>query len=83
MLQKLPVNGFKCVEGLSKIDEGFVKSYHEKSKVNITKYVLEADIQYAAKLHRVHNDFYLKEWKLKMLENALLIYMVKVNMVLA
>ena len=83
MLQKLPVNGFKCVEGLSKIDEGFVKSYHEKSKVNITKYVLEADIQYAAKLHRVHNDFYLKEWKLKMLENALLIYTVKMNMVLA
>ena len=55
------MNVFKCVEDLSEIDEGFIKSYHEKSKVNITKYFLEADIQYAAKLHKVHNDFHLKE----------------------
>ena len=32
MSQKLPVNGFKCVEDLPEIDEGFIKSYNEKSK---------------------------------------------------
>ena len=35
MSQKLPVNGFKWVEDLSKFDEGFLKSYNEKSKEDI------------------------------------------------
>ena len=32
MSQKLPVNGFKCVKDLSEFDEGFIKSYNEKSR---------------------------------------------------
>ena len=32
MLQTLPENGFKWVEDLSECDEGFIKSYNEKSK---------------------------------------------------
>ena len=35
MSQKLPVNGFKWVEDLSKFDEGFLKSYNEKNKEDI------------------------------------------------
>ena len=29
--QKLPANGFNCVENLSKFNEDFIKSYNEKS----------------------------------------------------
>ena len=31
MSQKLLLNGFKWVEDLSEFDEGFIKSYNEKS----------------------------------------------------
>ena len=41
--QKLLVNGFEQVENLSEFDEGFVKSYNEKSKEG---YFLEIDIHY-------------------------------------
>ena len=41
--QKLPVHGFEQVENLSEFDEGFVKSYNEKSKEG---YFLEIDIHY-------------------------------------
>ena len=53
MSQKLPVNGFKWIEGLSEFGEGFIKSYNEKSKEG---YFLEVDIQYPKKLHELHND---------------------------
>ena len=32
MSQKLPVNNFKWFEDLSEFDEGFIKSYNEKSE---------------------------------------------------
>ena len=41
MSQKLPVNGFKQVKDLPEFDEGFIKSYNEKSKEG---YFLEVDI---------------------------------------
>ena len=31
MSQKLPVNGFKCVEGTSQSNTDFMKSYNEES----------------------------------------------------
>ena len=43
MSQKLPVNGFKWVKGLSEFSKGFIKSFNEKNKEG---YFLEVDIQY-------------------------------------
>ena len=51
--QKLPVKGFKWVEDLSEFDEGFIKSYNEKSKEG---FFLEVDIPYPKKLHELHYD---------------------------
>ena len=31
MLQKLPINGFECVEDISAFDESFLKVYNEES----------------------------------------------------
>ena len=53
MLQKLPVNNLKWIEDLSKFDEGFIKSYNEKSKKG---YFLKVHAEYPKKLHELHND---------------------------
>ena len=53
MSQKLPVNSFKCVEDISKFNEGFIKSCNENSK---EWYFLEVDVEYPKKLHEDHND---------------------------
>ena len=54
ILQKLPVNGFKWVEGFTEFNQGFTKSYNKKSKEG---YFLEVDIQYPENLHNVQNHF--------------------------
>ena len=41
MSQKLPVNGFKWAEKLSKFNERFIKSYNENSGIG---YFLEVDV---------------------------------------
>ena len=43
MSQKLPANGFKWVEKLSKFNERFIKSYNENSDIG---YFLEVDVEY-------------------------------------
>ena len=53
MSQKLPVNGFKWVEDLSKFNENFIKSYNEKSN---ERHFLVVDVQYSEHLHELHND---------------------------
>ena len=53
MPQKLPVNGFKWVEDLSKFNENFIKSYNEKSN---ERHFLVVDVQYSEHLHELHND---------------------------
>ena len=53
MSQKLPVNGFKWVEDTSKINEEFIKIYHENNKKG---YILEVDVKYSKKLHDSHSD---------------------------
>ena len=42
MSQKLPVNGFKLEDDLSKFNERFIKSYNENSNKG---YFLEVDIE--------------------------------------
>ena len=50
MSEKLPINEFKWVNDISKIDKKFVKSYSDKG------YILEVDVDYPSKLHRLHSD---------------------------
>ena len=54
MSQKLPMNGFKWVNDISKIDKKFVKSYYKKN--GDKGYILEVDVDYPSKLHRLHSD---------------------------
>ena len=53
MSQKLPVNGFKWVEKLSRFNEIFIKNYNENSDIG---YFLEVDIDYPEKLFNLHKD---------------------------
>ena len=60
MSEKLPINGFKWVNDISRINEKFVESYNKK---NSSKgYILEVDVDYPSKLHNyiVICHFYLK-----------------------
>ena len=59
--QKLPVDGFKQVQKLSKFNEKFIKSYNEKGD---KRYFLEADVKYPKKLFNLHKDLpFLPETK--------------------
>ena len=53
MSQKLPVDGFSCVENTSQFHKNFVKNYNQDSD---QWYFLEAHIKYPEKLHYPHND---------------------------
>ena len=53
MSQKLPVNGFKWVEKLSRFNEIFINNYNESSDIG---YFLEVDIYYSEKLFNLHKD---------------------------
>ena len=54
MSQKLPVDGFKPVKDVSKIDEDFIKNYDEDSDKG---YILEVDVEYPKNLNELHSDF--------------------------
>ena len=53
MSQKLPVNGLKWVEKLSRFNEIFIKNYNENSDIG---YFLEVDIDYPKELFNLHKD---------------------------
>ena len=61
--QKLPVNNFKWVEDVSKVNEEFIRNYNENSSKG---YILEVDVKYSKKLHDLHSDlpFLLKRIKI-------------------
>ena len=60
--QKFPVNDFKWVEHISKINEDFIKTYKDKSDQG---YFFEVDIQYSKKLRNLWNDFPFLPKKMK------------------
>ena len=64
MSEKLPINEFKWVNDISAINEKFVKSYDKKSSDK--GYILEVDVDYPSKLHRLHSDmpFLLERMKI-------------------
>ena len=51
--QKLPVNGFKWVEDISRINKEFIKNYDEN---NDKGYILKVPVKYLKKLHDIHGD---------------------------
>ena len=53
MSQKLPVNGFKWIEKLSRFNEIFIKNYNENSDQG---YFLEVDIDYLKELFNLQKD---------------------------
>ena len=53
MSEKLPMDGFKWVSDILGIDEKFVKSYIKNSSKG---YILEVDVDYPSKLHKLHSD---------------------------
>ena len=53
MSQKLPVNGFKWENNLSRFNERFIKNYNENSDIG---YFLEVDVEYPKKLFGSHKD---------------------------
>ena len=53
MSQKLPVNGFKQAETLSRFNGIFIQNYNENSNIG---YFLEVDIDYPKELFNLHKD---------------------------
>ena len=53
MSQKLPVNDFKWIEDTSKVNEEFIKNHDEN---NDKGYILEVDVKYPKRLHKLHSD---------------------------
>ena len=53
MSQKMPVNDFKWVKNVFKIDKDIIKNYHEDSGKG---YVLETDVEYPKNLRDLHSD---------------------------
>ena len=53
MSKKLPVNGFKWENNLSKFNENFIKNFNKNSDVG---YFLEVDIEYPKQLWSSHKD---------------------------
>ena len=51
--QKLPVDDLKWIEGTSKINEEVIKNYDEN---NGKGYILEVDVKYPKRLHKLHSD---------------------------
>ena len=55
MSKKLPVNGFKWLDGdkIIEMNEDFIKSYDEN---NDKGYIFEVDVKYPKRLHELHSD---------------------------
>ena len=61
--EKLPINGFKWVNDISGINKKFVKSYDKKNSDK--GYILEVDVDYPSKLHKLHSDMPFLPEKMK------------------
>ena len=54
MSEKLQINGFKWVNDISGINEKFLESYNKKNSKK--GYILEVDVDYPSKLHKLHSN---------------------------
>ena len=71
MSEILPINGFKWVNDISGINEKFVKSYDEKNSDK--GYILEVDVDYPTKLHKLHSDMPFLPERMKINETQKLV----------
>ena len=62
MLHKLPVNNFEWIEDTFEFNERFIKNYNEESDEG---YLLEVNIQYPEKLHRLHYHLQILPGRMK------------------
>ena len=53
MSKKLPEDGFKWVDNLSRFTEDFIKNYDEESGIG---YLFVVDVEYPKNLHMLHSD---------------------------
>ena len=51
--ETLPVQGFRWMDDISRIDEGFVRGYDKNDSKG---YILEVDVDYPNKLQNLHSD---------------------------
>ena len=72
MSEYLPYEGFKCLENIDKFD---VMSINDKSLIG---YILEVDLEYPDKLHKLHNGLQLAPKKLSVSGNMLSNYCQKI-----
>ena len=63
MSEKLPINGFKWVNDISGISKKFVRSCDKKNSDK--GYILEVDVDYPSKLHKLHSDMPLLPERMK------------------
>ena len=63
MSEKLPIIGFKWVNDISGINKKFIKSYDKKNSDK--GYILEVDVGYPSKLHKLHSDMPFLPEKMK------------------
>ena len=70
MSQKPPVDGFRWVKDLSKLNENFIENYDEK---NGKGYILKVDVKYQKNLYKLHVDlpFLLERMKINKCEKLL------------
>ena len=63
MSEKLQINGFKWVNDVSGMNKKFVKSYDKKNSEK--GYILEVDVDYPSKLHKLHSEMPFLPEKMK------------------
>ena len=63
MSEKLPINEFKWGNAISGIKKKIVKSYDKKDSDK--GYILEVDVDYPSKLHKLHSDMPFLPEKMK------------------
>ena len=74
MSHKLPINGFKWVEKLSRFNERFLKNYSENSDIG---YFLEVDIDCLKELFNLHKDLLFLPERKKINQCEKLIYSIE------
>ena len=60
MSQYLPINNFKWVKNINKIEEWLMSIKKNSS----TRYILELDLEYLKELYDIHNDYPLAQEKI-------------------
>ena len=63
MSEKLPINRFKWMNDVSGMNKKFVKSYDKKNSDK--GYILEVDVDYPSKLHKLHSGMLFLPEKMK------------------